>query len=68
MDIPLIQPTSSRKSSIINEPTTQRKKGTKNIPLNLQKEIITFFLAIIPFLLAEINRGMMKNSNEMSKI
>ena len=38
---PLIQPTSSRKSSIINGKETQMKKGNKNTPMNLQKEIIS---------------------------
>ena len=65
---PLIQPTSSRKSYVINRPIDQRKKGKKNTPLNIQKEIIIAFLVIIPFLLAERNRGMMTNSKESSEI
>ena len=68
MDNPLIQPTNSRKSSIINGPASQRKKKNKNTPLNLEKEIITFLLLIIPFILAERNRGMMTTSKESSEI
>ena len=67
MDSLLIQPTSSRKIFIINEPAAQKKKEKKNTHLNLQKEIITVFPVIIPFLLAERNKGMMTTSNENSK-
>ena len=61
------QPTSSRKSSFINGPVAQRKKEKKNMPVNLQKEIIIVFPVIIPFLLAERNRGMMTTSKESSE-
>ena len=64
MDNPLIQATSLRESFIINEPAAQRKKENKNTPLNLQNEIITIFLVIIPFLLAERNKGMMTTFKE----
>ena len=67
MDIPLIQPTSSRKSFIINRPSTQKKKEKKNSHLNLQKEIIIVFLVIIPFPLAERNKGMMATYKESSE-
>ena len=65
------QPTHSTNTSkiffILNGPATQRKKEKKNTPLNLQKDIITFFLVIIPFLLAERNRGMMTTSKDISE-
>ena len=52
---PLIQPTCSWKNSIINGPTTQENKEKKNIPLNLQEDIITILIVMILFLHAEIN-------------
>ena len=67
MDNTLIQPTSSRKSFIINGPAAQRKKEKKNTHLELHKEIIIVFPVIIPFLLAKINIGMMTTSKESSK-
>ena len=67
MENPLIQPISSRKSSVINGPTDQRKKENKNTPLNLQKEFFIVLLAMILFILVERNREMITISKESSE-
>ena len=64
MENPLIQPISSRNSSVINVLVEQRKKGKKKTSLILQKDSITIILVITPFLLVERNRGMMTTSKE----
>ena len=37
----LIQPTTSRKSYVINRPVAERKKGRKKTPLNLEKYVVS---------------------------
>ena len=64
---PLIPQTSSRNNFIINGPASQEKKENKNIPLNLQKEIITVFLVMTLFLHAKRNWEMMTISRESSE-
>ena len=64
---PLIPQTISRKNFIINEKAARQKKENKNIPLNLQKEIITVFLVMILFLHGERNWEMMTIFKESFK-
>ena len=64
---PLIPQIGSRNNFIINEKATCEKKENKNIPLNLQKEIITVFLVMILFLHGERNWEMMTIFKESFK-
>jgi len=63
----LISQTGSRKNFIINEKAAREKKENKNIPLNLQKEIIVVFLVMILFLHGGRNWEMMTIFKESFK-
>ena len=64
---PLIPQIGSRNNFIINGLVAWEKKENKNIPLSLQKEIITIFLVMIPFLPVERNWEMMTILSESSE-